>query len=207
MKKTIDTRGLPYPQPVVETKKALQEGDFTMLEVIVDNEISSRNVSRFATNSGFRVIAVEQIDENFRILIEADSEQSDILKEEKSGSGDFPGLVDKFKSKKIVISSDRLGSGDEELGKKLLQSFLYALTETSIQPSMLIFLNSGVKFCSLESGIIDILKKIQERGVEILVCSTSLDYYQMTGKLKIGKISNLFDITRQLLDTGEILSI
>ncbi len=43
----IDARGLSCPQPVIETKKAVDK-KFTQLTVLVDNVASKENVSRFA---------------------------------------------------------------------------------------------------------------------------------------------------------------
>ena len=58
--RTIDARGLACPQPVVLAKKALEEGGFDLLEMIVDGPSARENVTRFASYAGH---AVEEVKE------------------------------------------------------------------------------------------------------------------------------------------------
>lgn len=51
--KQIDARGMSCPQPVLMTKKALNENP-DVLEIIVDNSTARGNVERFLKNSGYR---------------------------------------------------------------------------------------------------------------------------------------------------------
>ena len=53
MKKIVDARGLSCPQPVILTKKALEESD--EVTTIVDNRIAVENVTKLATSKGFSV--------------------------------------------------------------------------------------------------------------------------------------------------------
>lgn len=61
-KNTVDARGLSCPQPVLLTKKALASGE-NSYEILVDNATAKENVSRFATNSGYKVSVTEKDDE------------------------------------------------------------------------------------------------------------------------------------------------
>lgn len=65
--KRIDTCGMSCPQPVLMTKKSLQENP-EGLDILVDNTTAKGNVERFLKNAGYRVI-IKDIDDNF--LIEA----------------------------------------------------------------------------------------------------------------------------------------
>ena len=66
---TIDARGLACPQPVLETKKALEKGVPGPLTVLVDNSTSKENVMRFARNQGCEVKIQESEPEQFQITI------------------------------------------------------------------------------------------------------------------------------------------
>ncbi len=57
--KTVDARGLSCPQPVLMTKAALASGE-KAYEVLVDNATAKENVTRFATNSGYKVSVAEK---------------------------------------------------------------------------------------------------------------------------------------------------
>lgn len=62
---TVDARGRSCPEPVLMTKKALKENP-NDIEIIVDNVTAKENVTRFATNSGYKVEVKQK--ENYYIL-------------------------------------------------------------------------------------------------------------------------------------------
>ena len=64
----IDTSGTSCPQPVLMTKNALSNST-NAIEVIVDNNTSKANVTKFLTNNGFSVSIVEE-NENYIIRAE-----------------------------------------------------------------------------------------------------------------------------------------
>lgn len=51
----VDARGLSCPQPVIETKKAIEKTSSGEIHVLVDTMTSVMNVSRFAKNQGWTV--------------------------------------------------------------------------------------------------------------------------------------------------------
>lgn len=64
----IDTCGTSCPQPVLMTKKALNDS-IDSIEVLVDNNTSKTNVTKFLTSKGFSVSIVEG-NENYTIKAE-----------------------------------------------------------------------------------------------------------------------------------------
>jgi selenium metabolism protein YedF len=153
MKNIIDCRGLKCPQPVINTKKyfdSIEEGEAS---VIVDNEVAKNNVMKLAASSGW-MNSFEQKEGEFYITI---------AKGRSCKGEQLPSPRDN-ETLTIVISSDRLGSGDDELGGILMKSYLYALAESERVPDDLIFLNSGVKLTTEGSDSIDSLKKLLKKG-------------------------------------------
>lgn len=208
MKKEIDARSLPCPQPVVQTKRALAEGGFSQLDILVDNEAAQQNVCRFAEHAGYTVLSTGGSGKNLRISIAKDkgatrpgSEEPLIRQrlsenEERSSAG----------AKTVFIKSELLGQGDPELGKILISAFLYALGESDEKPRRIILMNSGVKLAISSAKTTQDLQRLSEAGVEIIACGTCLDFYGLTEELAVGKISNMYDIAEALLE-GESLSI
>ena len=45
----------------------------------------------------------------------------------------------------VVVSSDRMGSGNDELGKVLIKGFIYAVTQLDTLPKKMLFYNGGAK--------------------------------------------------------------
>ena len=102
-------------------------------------------------------------------------------------------------SKVILIQSDVLGRGDDDLGMMLMSNFLRLLAEGKDKPKTLQFWNSGVKLACEGSWALAHLKKLQEKGVEILACTTCLEYFELMDKLKIGKPTNMLKTIDSML--------
>lgn len=67
-KKTLDLRGLSCPQPVFETKKAVEDPAFDGLEVIVDTQASVENIQRLL--SGIKNISFNiEEGEDFKVNV------------------------------------------------------------------------------------------------------------------------------------------
>jgi selenium metabolism protein YedF len=184
MEHIIDCKGLKCPLPVITTKKyfdSLEEGSAT---IIVDNDVANSNISKFAHSSGF----------------DYSSEQKDgmyYIKISKSSCDCKP--MD-FRSEKLVIliGSDKLGLGDDELGILLMKSYLFALSENDKLPTDILFLNGGVKLVVDGSDVLLSIKALSEKGVNILSCGTCLDFYGLKDKLAIGEITNMYTIVEIL---------
>ncbi|MBN1141975.1 MAG: sulfurtransferase TusA family protein, partial [Deltaproteobacteria bacterium] len=75
-KQLIDCRGLSCPQPVVRTKKALEQFPAAELEVLLDNEIAAENVARFARSRCWVVANTLREGEEIRLTLEPGSGES-----------------------------------------------------------------------------------------------------------------------------------
>lgn len=190
--KEIDARGLACPQPVIMTKKALEEIEEGEVIAIVDNITAKENVSRLANNLNYEYELSED-------------QGCHYIKIKKTAATGKP--QEKEDSIVIVITSDKLGQGAEELGKVLMKSYTYALTETSPLPKAVLFLNSGVKLTSEGSEVLENIKKLEEAGVEIVSCGTCLDYYQLKEKLEAGIVGNMYSIIEKMNQAGKVINI
>jgi tRNA 2-thiouridine synthesizing protein A len=191
----IDCRGLACPQPVVTTKHALdriQEGE---LIVIVDNTISCNNVERFAQSRGCSV-EIQEEGKDFHLRIQKGKSSRPV----EASQGEK-------KSQKVVvyINSPLMGIGEEALGAILMRSFLKTLLDLKPIPSKLILVNSGVRLSSEGSEVLETLQVLLEKGVEILSCGTCLDFYGLKEKLKVGRISNMYDIAQSLMEADRLI--
>jgi selenium metabolism protein YedF len=189
MNNIIDCKGLQCPIPVVQTKKyfdSIESGEST---IIVDNLVAKKNIVKLAEGSGYKSI-VEEKDELYFIKITKEKcEELNIeIKEEK-----------KFT---LVVSTDKLGLGDDKLGEMLMKSYIFALSEADSIPNDLLFINGGVKLTIDTSPVLGSLKKLVERGTNILICGVCLDFYNIKDKLSVGEISNMYTIV-QLMNNAD----
>ncbi|MBI9097719.1 MAG: sulfurtransferase-like selenium metabolism protein YedF, partial [Spirochaetaceae bacterium] len=107
----------------------------------------------------------------------------------------------------IFINSSAIGSGDGKLGEKLMEAFIYTLTELDKKPQYILMMNSGVRVAVEGSTSIENLKDLEESGVKILVCGACLDFYEIKDKLKAGKISNMYEIASILTGKGNTVTV
>jgi selenium metabolism protein YedF len=198
MTEVIDARGLACPQPVIQTRKAMQQVD--QLVTLVDNETSLTNVSRMASRSGWQVNVIPQGDE-FRIELAKgqDAAQTESLPVGKAEAVTVPPI--------LVISSDTLGRGDAELGNILIRAFFHTLGEVEPLPQTIIFFNAGVKLACEGSPALDDLQALENNGIEMLVCGTCLDYFELKDKLVAGQVSNMYDIAESMLTAGKVVNL
>ncbi len=197
--KTVDCRGQSCPQPVLETKKALERAGLEEVLVLVDNPGSEENVRRFAESQGYSVTTAEEKGLfSIRIQKERATGRAKRVEEKRvQGEGD---LV-------VFIDSDTLGRGSEELGKILMRSFLHTLAEADSPPTKVIFINSGVKLACEGSEVLEDIRNLFSGGVEILSCGTCLDYFRLKEKIQVGRISNMYEILDSLSQAGKILKM
>ena len=201
---TVNAMGDACPIPVVKTKKAMQamtEPD--TLEVLVDNEIAVQNVTKMAKSSGGDVTSEKLGEKEFKIVIKMSQVMSELKAQEKEEDVDC--MPDRRKDTIVVISSDRMGSGNDELGKVLIKGFIFAVTQLDELPKAILFYNGGARLTSEGSDSLEDLKGLEAQGVEIMTCGTCLDYYGLKEKLQVGSVTNMYSIVETMNNAGRII--
>ncbi|MEW6530970.1 MAG: sulfurtransferase-like selenium metabolism protein YedF [Thermodesulfobacteriota bacterium] len=202
---TVDARGLACPQPVLETKRALEEELGSLFRVLVDNPTSRENVSRFARNQGCRVEVQERGSNEFEIVIERGqgsvglSEQEELLPCARSETAETPRNV-------VYITDHRIGRGDDELGQKLMRGFLRTWIDSEPLPWRMIFLNSGVYLTTVDDEATEALAMLHERGVDILSCGTCLQHFGFQDKLQVGRVTSMYEVIESMNAATKIIS-
>ena len=190
MNKKIDCRNLACPKPVLKTKKALEEMDEGILEVLVNSISSVQNVKRYATNQGLEA-KVEELGNGESVITIVKGYECVIASEDNE-----------FLEKTIFIKDDKVGDG--ELGKILMKGFLKTTLEFKKLPKNIVFVNKGVFLTTKDENkeIIEILKEFEKRGVKIYSCGLCMNHYNIAPEeLKVGEIGNAYDTMDMLLHT------
>ena len=198
MSNSLDARGLACPAPVLMAKKALDDGAVGTLSILVDNEASMENVSRFLSSQSAGVDVVRE-GPDFKITAEI-PEGGD----SKSSQGDLPAIatenegsgVKESGNKKIMVlaATDRIGFGDDDLGKKLMISFIKTIEEMGDELWRLVFVNNGVKLCINGSEVLETLQQYETDGLKIMVCGTCLTHFDLMKEKRVGETTNMLDI-------------
>lgn len=207
IRRTVDARGQACPQPVILTRKALAEGGFDLLEVLVDDASSQENVVRFAEYANCVIAGVEEEGTLSRILIRPGpaapgAPEARVFAAPES----LPAPVVAGPDTTVFISAPGIGAGDEQLAALLMRAFLYTLTEAEPVPARIILMNGGVRLAVEGSEALVNLRRLADQGVAILVCGTCLEFYQLKDALAVGRVSNMYEIAGLLLQ-GRTLSL
>lgn len=204
--KTVDCRGLNCPQPVINTKKALEENGVQTVTTIVDNEVSRQNVSMFARNAGYDV--TEEQKEGAYYLTISRRDKTGVprspAKEQPRHSGTF---AEPAGDPVYFITTNSLGQGSPDLGQVLMKSLFVTLAAMNPPPKALLFLNTGVFLSCEGSPVKEQLEQLHAGGTAVLSCGTCLEYYKLKEKLAVGVVSNMFDINNWLCGPHKVVTI
>lgn len=202
----VDAMGDQCPIPVIKTKKALKEiTETTLVEVHVDNEIAVQNLSKMAKQKNLEYKCEKLEEQHYIIKINAEAEGVSIQQKAPAENDKEICYPDRKSNTVVVLSSNQMGNGSEELGQILMKGFIFALTELDELPSTVLLYNSGVKLSTEGSNSIEDLKTLQAQGVEILSCGTCLNYYDLTEKLQVGDVTNMYFILEKMEQADKII--
>jgi selenium metabolism protein YedF len=202
MAKTIDARGLTCPAPVLLLKDAVERDGRHDMTVLVDNEPCRENVTRFLGSKGYMVTAVKE-GEVFRLQATCDGEAQDV-KEEAPNESEGEAARQKIL---VLVTTNRLGFGDDLLGEKLMVNYLKTIKEMGADLWQLIFVNGGVKLTTTSSPVLTELQAYERSGVTVLACGTCLEHFGLTAEKKVGASTNMLDIVTATQLADKVITI
>ena len=195
----IDARGLSCPAPVLETKAAVENDHPGRIEVLVDNEPARENVIRFLSSQGYRTEAKKEGDV-FTVTGTGDGSAP-----QSEPAADAPATAETRIM--VMVSADRMGSGDDELGAKLMVNFIKTLKEMDGDLWRLVFVNSGVKLTIEGAATLEDIRALEDGGLTVLVCGTCLDHFNLLERKQVGQTTNMLDIVTAMQLANRVISL
>ncbi len=193
MMKTVDARDRDCPAPVLMAREAVEAGKPQTFCVIVNNDAARQNVCRFLKSMGYAV-SEETQDEAVHITGVRHEDNQDAAEVSPVRSG-LPAAEESGQRRiMLMITTDRMGYGDDTLGQKLMINFIRTAGEFGADLWRLVFVNSGVKLAIDTSEVVDTLRQYEAQNVTILVCGTCLEHYGLTARKRVGETTNMLDI-------------
>lgn len=200
----LDCRGLACPQPVMRTKELIESEAPQTIEVMVDNQAASQNVSRFLSTRGYATTTAAQGGDYF-IKGELDADAKPVADAPPVES--YACATSGQRRIAVFIKTDRIGRGDDTLGAGLMKNFLLTLKEMDSELWRLVFVNSGVKLCCQGSESLAPLQELEKSGVSILVCGTCLEFFKLTDQKQVGETTNMLDIVTAMQLADKVINI
>ena len=199
----VDTRGQQCPAPILAAKKTLKEvTNGELFEVLTDNQTSFNNLTRFLKDNKIQ-FSVKESDGIWTFTIKKGNnaitltEKADYCENNipHFSQGDFV----------IALSSDRMGSGDEELGDMLMNNFIKSIKDLDVLPGKIVIYNRGVMLVKDDSPVIGHLKEIEKMGVKLLLCATCIKFYSLEEHIHIGTQSNMYEIAQTMASASNVV--
>ncbi|MDR0839864.1 MAG: sulfurtransferase-like selenium metabolism protein YedF [Christensenellaceae bacterium] len=195
----IDAIGKECPIPVVLAKKEL-DGGCQDLTIVVDNKIAVENLTRLAKENG-SAIAVAEKDGAFQVRLTRSAAAAPAAAPAPVPAAAAGGYA-------VFVGKDHVGEGAQELGYNLMKMALYTLSQGDDAPAYLLFMNGGVKLpAGEEQQVLDSIAELIEKGTEVLVCGTCLNYYTLADQLKVGTISNMYEILNRMQRASKVITL
>ncbi len=206
----IDARGQACPQPVLMTKQVVDNDRPSRLSVQVDNQAAVENVSRFLGTRGYETTSNGQ-GGAFTVsgIDVSNSERENNAAESVEPVTAVPDSFHREETGKmlVLIASDRMGAGDDDLGQKLMISFINTLGEMGNDLWRIVFVNNGVKLTIAESPVLESLTAYEKQNISIWVCGTCLTHFDLLNEKQVGETTNMLDIVTAMQLATKVITL
>jgi selenium metabolism protein YedF len=109
--------------------------------------------------------------------------------------------------KVFLITSDRIGAANPELGALLMRNFLYSLARAETKPDVVFLANDGVRLACEGSESLGDLDLLAVSGVNVLACGTCLDYLKLMDALKVGAVGKMPELVGWMADAEDVVTV
>ncbi|MCS7011931.1 MAG: DsrE family protein [Anaerolineales bacterium] len=107
----------------------------------------------------------------------------------------------------ILITKEGMGSADVSLQHKLLDTYLKLLMENDSLPAAICFYTDGVKLVVEGSPFLERLSQIEQKGVRLIICSTCLNYFGLSEKVRVGIVGGMTDILEAQIKANKVITL
>jgi len=202
--KIVDTRGLTCPAPLIKTRQGLTEaGADEAVQVIIDNKTSLGNVKRYLADNKLTFTVREDGDLAYITVNPGEKTVMNMSEEEYCAPERAAPL--RKRNTAVAVTSDTMGSGDDELGAKLMVTFFRTLVMVEPAPDSVVFYNTGVKLAKDDSPVFDFIKELIAKGTNVYLCSTCINHFNIKDRLPAGSFSDMYQILNILKDADHII--
>ncbi|MDD5823198.1 MAG: sulfurtransferase-like selenium metabolism protein YedF [Firmicutes bacterium] len=196
----LDAKGKQCPIPVIMAKKEL-DANTQDLEILVDGQAQIDNLARLGDSVG-RPVTSEPCDGIFLVkFANGDTKSVD-------GDGSEYCNASANNTYAVFFNKDSVGSGSDELGLSLAKMAIFTLSESDKVPAYILFMNGGVKLTTgIEPQIVENLQTLIDKGTKVLVCGTCLNFFGVKDDMKVGTVSNMYDILGAMQEVGKVITL
>jgi intracellular sulfur oxidation DsrE/DsrF family protein len=113
----------------------------------------------------------------------------------------------KKKSTAIMVTANGISNAVPDLSKILLSNYLKLVEEENLIPNAILFYGEGVKTVVENSPFLEALLKLEQKGVNLIVCKTCLNFFELSEKVKVGKVGTMTDIIHYQWGVDKVITL
>jgi hypothetical protein len=107
----------------------------------------------------------------------------------------------------LLITRNGMGDAEPALQQKLITTYFKLLDESNLLPAAICFYTNGVRLVVEGSPVIDLLKSLEAKGVRLILCSTCLNFYNLTEQVQVGIVGGMTDIIEAQRRAAKVISL
>jgi hypothetical protein len=107
----------------------------------------------------------------------------------------------------ILVTNNGMGNANEQLQQLLFGKYVELLLQNKSLPAALCFYTDGVKLVCEGSPVLEGLSDLENKGVRLIVCSTCLNYFELTGSVRVGLVGGMGDILEAQMKAEKVITI
>jgi sulfur relay (sulfurtransferase) complex TusBCD TusD component (DsrE family) len=107
----------------------------------------------------------------------------------------------------ILITRNGMGEAEQALQHKLISTYLTLLDEHNMLPGAICFYTEGVHLVVEGSPVLETLLSLEKKGVRLILCSTCLNYYNLTDMVRVGIVGGMGDILEAQRRADKVITI
>ena len=105
----------------------------------------------------------------------------------------------------IVINKYGMGEAPEDLSILLLKNYLSVLLQEKEMPTYICFYADGAKVTTKGSPVLEELKELRDKGVNMMICKTCLNFYHKLDEVEVGTVATMMDIVGAQYNSDKVI--
>lgn len=107
----------------------------------------------------------------------------------------------------ILVTHDGMGQADLALQHKLADKYFKLLLDDGKFPGVICFYTEGVRLVCTGSPLLDTLRALQDRGMNLIVCQTCLEYFGLRDQVQVGIVGGMGDMIEAQWRADKVITI
>jgi len=107
----------------------------------------------------------------------------------------------------LLITRNGMGEAEPALQQKLITTYLKLLDEHDILPAAICFYANSVRLVVEGSPVLDTLKSLEAKGVDLVLCNTCLNFYNLVDQVRVGIVGGITDILEAQRRASKVITL